>query len=115
MRLLRFLAYDEVERQRDYWRDKCEKLEQRLLDVSLKRQGAEPLTQQPPRPLELAPDPPPTPIDEAIRDDDILQDIEYAFPELKGLTPSQVRAQHPTVWRQAEENYNRQHAPLRAE
>lgn len=101
-----------LEKEREYKRREAE-----LVDKLLKQARIAPLS----RPIEQEsvvklPDPELPPLtwqDQAIRDDDILEDLEQKFPEVRGMTPEQAKLLYPADWKALEWAWDEAHTPLR--
>lgn len=57
--------------------------------------------------------PSPNWIDEAFKQDEILEMIESRYPELVGVSVQEVQQRLPLVWNQFADKYEREHMPLR--
>ncbi|TXH51085.1 MAG: hypothetical protein E6Q97_19140 [Desulfurellales bacterium] len=90
--------------------------EKRLTDELLRYAHVPPLAVEQQRVAKI-PDPDVTPflsdIDDAMRADDIKEDVEQLHPEAVGMTPDEVKALWPMEWRAAEANWNAVREPLR--
>lgn len=100
------------EKEREYKRREAE-----LVDKLLKQAHIAPIS----KPVEVEnvvklPDPELPPLswqDQAIRDDDILEDLELRFPEVRGMTPEQAKLLYPADWKALEWAWDAAHTPLR--
>jgi len=93
----------EVKRERD-----------ELLNRLLVKHAVEPIRIEREKVVKL-PDPeaqPRSPIDDAFRNDDILEEIQHRHAEAGGLTAEEVREGWPELWRKYEERWDEEHAPL---
>lgn len=97
----------------DRWRER----ERQLIDRLLKQAQVPPLEIQRERVLKL-PDPELTPtaetwVDAAMREDDVMEEIEYLFPEAARLGPTLAKERYAQDWKRIEKRIIEQRTPLR--
>ena len=93
------------------WRNR----ERELLDRLLRQAQVKPLRMEFEQIVKL-PDPeipPASFVDEALRDDEILEAIETKHPELTGASAAEIRMRMPQVWEAFAERHRIEHTPLR--